>query len=130
MNFLRAIGKKGNGPGEFNTPDDLDFDEDGNLYVTEEQNHRIQVLTPQGAHIRFIGELGHGLGQLQYPISLVIYRRLIYVTDAYNSRISVFGIDGHHVTSFSEGLSLPEGIAIDEDGFIYVSNDRSALVRF
>ena len=130
LNFLRAIGKKGNGPGEFNTPDDLDFDEDGNLYVTEEQNHRIQVLTPQGAHIRFIGELGHGLGNLQYPISLVIYRRLIYVTDAYNSRISVFGIDGHHVTSFSEGLSLPEGIAIDEDGFIYVSNDRSALVRF
>ena len=130
LNFLRSIGKKGNGPGEFNTPDDLDFDKDGNMYITEEHNHRIQVLTLQGAHIRFIGEFGHGLGQLQYPISLVIYRRLIYVTDTCNSRISVFDIDGHHVTSFGEGLSHPEGIAIDEDGFIYVTNDQSTLVRF
>ena len=48
----------------FGTPDDLDFDEAGNIYVVE---HRVQVLTPQGQHIRYIGGYGGGKGELDNP---------------------------------------------------------------
>ena len=42
----------------FSFPADLDFDEAGNIYVVEMRSHHIQVLTPQGQHIRYIGEYG------------------------------------------------------------------------
>ena len=52
LNLLRVIGRKGAGN---RCLTDLDFDEAGNIYITEQGNHRIQVLTPEGQHIRIIG---------------------------------------------------------------------------
>lgn len=52
--FLFAFGKFGRGPGEFDQPEDLAFDRDGNLIVADGDNHRLQVLTPDGRPIRVI----------------------------------------------------------------------------
>ena len=115
----------------FGFPADLDFDEAGNIYVVEIKNHRVQVLTPQGQHIRNIGRYGSGKGELHRPISAAIHRDMVYVTDRVNKRISVFTTTGDFITTFGEGiLTLPECIAIDDNGHIFVTDNQIRVVKF
>jgi hypothetical protein len=48
--FLRALGRKGQGPGEFDAPADLDA-RDGRLYLADKFNDRIQVLDGTGKYL-------------------------------------------------------------------------------
>ncbi len=48
--FLRVLGRKGQGPGEFAAPADLDA-RDGRLYVADKFNDRIQVLDGAGKYL-------------------------------------------------------------------------------
>jgi tripartite motif-containing protein 2/3/tripartite motif-containing protein 71 len=131
LNLVRVIGRLGKGNGCFCSPDDLDFDEDGNIYVAEQDNDRIQVLTQQGEHIRNIGCPGAGYGELNNPVSVAISKNMVYVTDRDNERISVFKTTGEFVTVLSAGiLRSPECIAIDRNGYIHVTDDRSRIVTF
>ena len=50
LNFKRVIGRKGEKNSCFIFPTDLDFDDAGNLYTVDQNNHCIRVLTPQGQH--------------------------------------------------------------------------------
>ena len=55
---------------------------------------------------------------------------MIYITDMYE-RISVFKLTGEFVTTFGEKiLTHPECIAIDDNGYIHVSDSRSRIVTF
>ena len=90
LEFERSLGRKGRGNGCFENPDDLDFDDAGNLYIVDQNNHRTQVLTPQGQHVRNIGRHGSGRGELNRPVSAAVHRNMIYITDTSNERISVF----------------------------------------
>ena len=131
LNFERVIGSKGEGNGCFIYPTDLDFDDAGNIYVVDQGNNRIQVLTRQDQHTRNIGETGSGLGELEKPVSAAIHRNMIYVTDTRNKRISVFKLTGEPVAKFGEDiLADPECIAIDDNGYIHVTDSRSKIVVF
>ena len=46
--FVKAWGKLGNGPGEFNIPHSIVIDSQGRLYVADRNNARIQVFDRQG----------------------------------------------------------------------------------
>jgi DNA-binding beta-propeller fold protein YncE len=131
LNLFRVIGRQGKEKGCFSCLDELDFDEDGNIYVADHDNHRIQVLTQQGDHIRNIGYPGAGFGELNHPVSVAINKNMVYVTDVDNIRISVFKTTGEFVTVFGAGiLKEPECIAIDGNGYIYVTDSRSRIVTF
>ncbi len=49
--FLRALGRKGQGPGEFDMPAGLDA-RDGRLFVADKLNDRVQILDPSGRYLR------------------------------------------------------------------------------
>ena len=129
LSLRRVIGKIGFGEGEFLRPYDLVFDEEGNLYVVENENHRIQVLSPRGEHIRFIGV--DGAVTLHQPVSAAILGDHIYITNRGNNCISVYKLSGEYVVSFGEkeGTEL-ECIDIDQDGFIYVTRERNTVLRY
>ena len=44
--FLRNWGREGNGDGEFRTPQGLSIDGAGDVYVSDQGNHRILVFKP------------------------------------------------------------------------------------
>jgi hypothetical protein len=46
--YLATIGKRGQGPGDFNDPVSLDIDSNDYLYVSERGNNRIQIFSPEG----------------------------------------------------------------------------------
>jgi hypothetical protein len=51
--FIKAWGKKGSGPGEFNIPHSIDIDSTGRLFVGDRDNNRIQIFDENG---KFLGE--------------------------------------------------------------------------
>jgi hypothetical protein len=44
-------GTKGTSDGQFNKPHSMSNDIDGNVYVTDMNNHRIQKFTPEGKFV-------------------------------------------------------------------------------
>jgi sugar lactone lactonase YvrE len=49
--FIKAWGKRGNGPGEFIQPHALAFDSKGRLFVGDRSNNRIQIFDQDGTYI-------------------------------------------------------------------------------
>src|SRR6185295_18844749 len=50
--FIRALGKRGVEPGEFNFPTNLSVDHEGRLYVADTLNFRVQVFDASGSVIK------------------------------------------------------------------------------
>ena len=74
--FIKEWGSSGTGPGQFGMPHCLAMDSQGNLYVGDRDNNRIQVFTQDG---KFLGQFT----QFGRPSGIVIDRNdILYVTDS------------------------------------------------
>ena len=124
LNFVRSIGSRGNGRGEFNAPHDVKFDTAGNMYITEYGNKRVQVMDSSGHFIRSFGQEGER--KLRGPSGLHIADKYVYVSDFSGHCIVVYETSGRFVTSFGrhgqkEGeFNGPRCITSCADGFIHV----------
>jgi hypothetical protein len=49
--FIRAWGKKGMGPAEFDMPHDLAIDSRGRVFVADRQNNRVQIFEADGRYV-------------------------------------------------------------------------------
>ena len=56
--YLLDWGKRGTGPGEFNTPHSIAVDSKGAVYVSDRENNRIQIFDPNGKFLRQWTHLG------------------------------------------------------------------------
>lgn len=126
----RVIGEEGSDAGEFAFPSDVAYGPDGLLYVADSDNHRVQVLTPEGEYVREFGEHGQALGQIRHPGYLSFGPdQSLYVTEWGSRRIQVFALDGTPQRIIDgngiEGWGQPNGVAVTENGSLYVA-DRDA----
>ncbi len=124
---VKQIGSLATGNEHFNEPEDVAMDEQM-VYVTDCCNHRVQVLTMDGRFIHSIEKKGSGQGDLFYPQGLCV-TGFVYVAEFNSNRVSVFTKDGQFVTSFGNGhITIPCGVAVDSDGFVYVCNNGSVVI--
>ena len=145
LDLLRTIPTRGLRAGSPCTPVDVDTDDEGKLYVVEHGNQRIQVLNSDGTHFQSIGSrrsttllgtsvtvpiLG-GQDRLSKPAGMKVFGDFVYVADwAYNC-VCVFSKSGQAVNSFgSDVLKHPEGLTIDDDGYVYVASGRKDVIVF
>jgi DNA-binding beta-propeller fold protein YncE len=56
--YILDWGRKGKGPGEFNTPHSVAVDSTGTVYVSDRENNRIQIFDPNGKFLRQWTHLG------------------------------------------------------------------------
>jgi sugar lactone lactonase YvrE len=126
--FIAKWGGTGSENGQFLNPTGIAIDINGDVYVSDRDNHRIQKFSSDGTFITKWGEQGNGEGQFNHPIGIAIDEsNRIYVADMDNHRIQVFNSDGEFLYKwgmFGEGdgdFSCPYGIAIDHEGNIYVT---------
>ena len=123
LNMIDMIGKQGTKLGQFQDPNDLAFDKDGNMYVADGDNNRIQVFSPKKKPLREYA--------VDYPVTICVLNDHLYVTNHYKHRVTVMTTAGDHIANFGMGyLQNPEGLEIDDDGFIYVTSHYSQIFVF
>ena len=133
--FIKSIGKKGSGPGEFNGPHALAFDSKGRLIVGDRSNNRIQIVDQDGKFISETAEFGRPSG-IWVDKNDVLYvadsesgsvnpnrpewRRGIRVGKLSDGKVTAFIPDpeARNAPDF-RGTSAAEGVAVDAQGNIY-----------
>jgi sugar lactone lactonase YvrE len=100
-------------------------------------NHRVEVFSLAGKHLRTIGTRGESPGEFNFPTNLTVAKDgTLYVVDMLNFRIQLFDPDGQLVTTFGTiGAGLPgtfdkaKSVALDTFGNIYVVDSQAAHVQ-
>lgn len=125
------FGRDGN-PGELNYPNGLAVDENGQIYVADTNNSRIQIFNKDGEFLAsWQGNNGGGAGVFSAPMNISLDRNNnLYVTDPITYRIFVLDQEGKVsdiISSVPEGkgtgsFSLPSGVYVDANHRLFVSD--------
>ena len=91
------MGTFGSGNGQFNASYGVAVDSSGNVYVADQQNHRIQKFRQDGTFATNWGTLGSAEGQFKFPLDVTVFAsgvvffdEKVFVSDTSNDRIQVF----------------------------------------
>ena len=121
--FISKIGKCGKGELEFNYPFGLTIDEsNGNIYVSDCNNNRIQILSQD---FRFISQFGKDI--LRQPRDVKLSKEYIFVLDVSNPCLHLFGYNyilQKSVISRGKGMQViyPLYFFIDQTDNILISD--------
>ncbi|HSL22743.1 MAG TPA: peptidyl-alpha-hydroxyglycine alpha-amidating lyase family protein [Vicinamibacterales bacterium] len=129
--FLGAWGRKGSGPGEFETPHAIALDSKGRIFVGDRGNNRIQIFDPAGKYLEEWKQFGR-------PSGIYIDRNdILYVADSESNAkrnpgwkrgIRIGSARDGKVTAFipdpepnpdASATSAAEGVAADREGSVY-----------
>jgi len=135
--LLFTFGREGMGDGEFYYPRGIALDKDGNIYVADTFHHQIQVFNDKGQFIKRFGSSGSGPSEFNGTRYIAIDKNdNIYVTDYRNGKIVQFDRDYNFVSEFGANdsgvtLTYPEGITIDQRGYVYVADaGNNRIVKY
>ena len=77
-------------------------DDDGDVYISDWRNDRVQKFTPDGEFIFEFGRTGTGRGEFVRPAGIAVDHDFdIYVCDWGNNRIQLFTPEGRYVQQFT-----------------------------
>jgi sugar lactone lactonase YvrE len=130
---LRKIGTTGHkheltSPGDFSRPAGVAVDEEGNLYVADTYNNRVEIFDADGQFISTFGKAGDGPGYFSRPKGIAIDGDgHIWVADGMQDRVQVFNKEGQLLISFGGHGLLPGqfqglvGITIDKRNRVFTT---------
>jgi sugar lactone lactonase YvrE len=131
--FIKTWGKKGSGPGEFDTPHSLVMDDRGRLIVADRGNSRIQAFDQEGKFLAEWKQFGRPSGifldragmlysadsQSNTPTVNPTVKRGIRIGAVSDGKVRYFVPDPDPTVEGQAGGR--EGIAVDRDGVVYVA---------
>lgn len=116
-------------------------DSNGNVFVVDRFNNRVQKFTNNGRFVAkwgtnggtggpdYIINSGSGDGDFFLPIGITVDPAgNVYVTDSSNNRVQKFSNNGTFITKFGRFSGMagnffsPQGIAVDAGGKVYVTD--------
>ncbi len=123
-------------PGHFSYPEFIAVDNDGNSYVSDLGNKRIQKFSSDGQYVTHWGQSGKLAGEFHYPSGIAIGGDFVYVADHDLHRIQVFTQNGTFVDQWgSKGIhdgqfKYPYGIAADSENVYVVDTGNQRIQKF
>ena len=139
--LLRKIGTTGKDhtlttPGDFSKPTNVAVDKDGNLFVSDTLNDRIEEFDADGVFIRTFGKNGDGPGDFARPKGIAIDADgHVWVADAALNRLQVFTQDGRLLLALGGFGMLPgqfqalAGLTIDKLNRVFTSEQYMGRVQ-
>ncbi|MFY3740783.1 MAG: sugar lactone lactonase YvrE [Candidatus Nitrosomirales archaeon] len=120
------------------TPDGIDVDQYGNVYIVDRENEIAKKFDPNGMLISKWGSSGTGDGQFTKPTAMDLdSENNVYIVDTGNNRIQKFDSEGNFLAKWGTAGYGPSqfknarGIAIDAQDNVYVlDNDNSRVQKF
>ena len=101
---------------QFNCPIAVAISPDGDMYVSDDDNHRVQVFSPDG-----IFQREFGVGQLNSPREILLTADgHVLVANFGSKHVVIFNTTGQLIHSF-QVRSRPYGMAIDHNGDLLVT---------
>jgi sugar lactone lactonase YvrE len=132
--FLKAWGKRGSGPGEFDEPHSIAMDSKGRVFVADRKNNRIQIFDQEGKFINQWKQFGR-------PSGIYISKDdTLYSTDSQSDEMTNPGVKrGIRIGSAKDGtvkafipdpstnpqIAQAEGVTADAKGDIYAAGVSS-----
>ena len=90
------------GHGLFYGPRGLAVGPEGNVYVVDTGNKRVQVFDPNGSFLREFGGAGTEAGQMDEPVGIAVSATgQVFVADTWNRRVQVFAKEGIYLRQWS-----------------------------
>ncbi len=155
--FLATIGSSGTGADEFEDPTAVALAPNGDVWVADGSNNRVQEFNANREFIEAIGWgvsngkeefqtctsscraglSGDGEGELSDPEGIAVNQTnsRVYVADANDDRIQEFSPTGSFVTAFGGygtepgKLNHPHGLTIDSSGDVWVADSENCRVE-
>ncbi|SIR65118.1 hypothetical protein SAMN05421829_1266 [Aromatoleum tolulyticum] len=120
---LFTFGEAGSETGQLFHPTNLAIGPQGDVFVVETGNYRVQRFTADGKPVRSYGAVGSVPGSFARPKGIAIDRDgRLYVGDAAFENVQLFDPDGRLLMDFGqpgeggEALSLPAGVTVAYEG--------------
>jgi streptogramin lyase len=134
--LLRKIGTGGKkhaltSPGDFSLPTHVAVDQEGNVYVTDTLNNRVESFDADGKFISEFGKPGDGPGHFARPKGIAVdCDGHIWVADEVQNRVQVFDKEGRLLIYFGQLGNFPGqfqalyGIAYDKQGNRVITSEQ------
>jgi DNA-binding beta-propeller fold protein YncE len=108
--------------GQLRQPRGIGIDSQGNAYVADFGNDRIQKFDRQLRFRASWGKKGNLPGQFNQPGDIFIETThdTVYVADTWNHRVQVFNAEGEYLREWTRAFFGPRGITVSSDGKVYV----------
>jgi streptogramin lyase len=119
--FVKAWGKKGAEPGDFNVPHSTAMDSQGRLFVADRSNNRIQIFDQDGKYLDSWTQFGSPSGLYISPDDT------LYVADS-GKGIAVGSARDGSVITLIEGTA-PEGVTADAAGNVYAAEPTGEMLK-
>ena len=138
MKFSYTFGQYGEEPGYFSNPHDLTLNSnEDQLFITDANNDRIQVFTPNGQFLRIFGNFTDIPFKLQSPVGIYYTPDNHLLISSHGTHyVLVFEEDGRFVSAIKgtyqgkERFSGPRGVIMMNNGQIVIASGGHKLVVF
>jgi len=141
LNLIRKMGTAGKKhsltePGQFAVPTNVAVDEDGNLYVTDMYNNRVEIFDAEGNFIRAWGKQGDRPGTFSRPKGIAIDADgHVWVADAVQDILQCYTAEGQFLMWMGGHGLFPgqfralAGLYIDKNNRIFTSEQYPGRVQ-
>lgn len=125
-------GTYGSNAGQLYNPQDIAVGLNGDVYVVDGSNHRVNKYDSDGAFLLTWGSgQGGGNGQFSYPTNIAVDSTgNVYVSGDQYDRIQKFDSSGNYLTSWSEVGRYPKYMTFDAaDNLYFTDYNNSNMVK-
>ena len=148
MKFITTLGSKGRKSDQFNEPEGLAVDANGNIFVADSLNNRIQVFNSDLEFVISIGTTRPGLLSKPFDVTVClsnanrdvseVNRNAVIVADKFHNKLQLFWGDGKFAEKFGmkgrkpQQFEAPSCVTVNSKGHVIVTdtcNHRIQVIK-